>query len=183
MTQVARPMRAICIAAFLTLFLVLARDKHVLAQDLTNITHVDGHTWAGWPEHTRLIVLYGFISGMNMQAKSIERHHGNVESQTSGDSISSSCKSAKDITAQFYIDNVSIEQVFQALNEMYADHSTRNISLSDAILFIRKWIMGCSEEDFNQILSFLKQGGDASLKSILAIRDKNGNVLRDIPFP
>lgn len=176
-------MRTYCIAAFLTLFLVLALDKHVLAQDLTNITHIDGHTWAGWPEHTRLVVLYGFVSGMNMQTKSIERHHDNVESKSPGDIISSSCKSAKDITAPFYIDNVSVGQVFQALNEMYADHSTRNIPLSDAILFIRKWIMGCSEEDFNQILLFLKQGGDASLKSILAIRDKDGNVSRHIPFP
>jgi len=66
---------------------------------------------------------------------------------------------------------------------MYADHSTRNISLSDAILFTRKWIMGCSEEDFNQVLLFLKKGSDASSKSSLAIRDKEGNVLRHIPFP
>jgi len=176
-------MRAICIAAFLTLCLVLTLNKHVLAQDLTNITRIDGHVWTSWPEHTRLIVLYGFVSGMNMQAKSIERHYGNVEKQTQEHITDSSCKSTKDITAPFYIDNVSMEQVFQALNEMYADHSTRNISLSDAILFIRKWIMGCSEEDFNQILLFLKQGGDASVKSILAIRDKDGNILRYIPFP
>jgi hypothetical protein len=176
-------MRTICIAAFLSLFLVLARDKHVLAQDLTNITHVDGHTWAGWPEHTRLIVLYGFVSGMNMQARSIERHHGNIESKPSRDTTNSTCKSAKDITAPFYIDNVSVEQIFQALNEMYADHSTRNISLSDAILFTRKWILGCSEEDFNQVLLFLRKGSDASSKSSLPIRDKDGNVLRRIPFP
>ena len=176
MTQAAHPMRTNCIAAFLTLFLVLALDKHVLAQDLTNITHIDGHTWAGWPEHTRIVILYGFVSGMNMQAKSIERHHGTVETQSTGVDNNSSCNLAKEL-APFYIDNVSIEQVFQALNEMYAYHSTRDIPLSDAIHFARKWITGCSEEDFSQIFLFLKQGGDASLKSILAIRDKNGKVL------
>lgn len=182
MTQVVHPMRAICIAAFLTLFLVLIPNKHVLAQDLTNTTHIDGHTWAGWPEHTRLIVLYGFVSGMNMQAKSIERHHGTVETQSTGVDNNSSCNLVKEL-APFYIDNVSIEQIFQALNEMYADHSTRNIPLSDAILFTRKWIMGCSEEDFNQILLFLKQDVDVPSRSTLAIRDKEGNVLRHIPFP
>lgn len=182
MTQAAHPMRTNCIAGFLTLFLALTLNTHALAQDLTNITHIDGHAWTSWPEHTRIVILYGFVSGMNMQAKSIERHHSIVETQSTRGDNNSSCNLAKEL-APFYIDNVSIEQMFQALNEMYADYSTRNIPLSDAILFTRKWIMGCPEEDFNQILLFLKQGVDVPSRSTLAIRDKDGNVLRYILFP
>jgi hypothetical protein len=173
---------------FFMVSMVVVPSVWAASPDMSDISKIDGHVWMSWPEHTRVIVLYGVVCGMNMAVSSIKKSNDtdvalNVHKIELNKNKEHECFVEFKNLDRHLIDNVRIDQLLYGLDQMYADISTRNILLSDAILFVRNWIHGASADEFNGPLRYLKEGSKAQAVEHLVVRGSDGRVNKIIKFP
>ena len=181
-------MPAKCILSLFVVSVLMVSQVWASSPDMKDISRIDGHVWMSWPEQTRVIVLYGVVCGMNMAISSMKKGNDtnlvlNAQRLELGDGVERGSGIDNEEMLRYVVKDVRIDQLVYGLDQMYADASTRNILLSDAILFVRNWIHGASADEFNGPLRYLKEGDTSQAAEHLVVRGSDGRVNKIIKFP
>lgn len=152
-----------------TIFPILISLTITSAYAYADAQNPDGNDWnKGMTMEKKIGYLHGFIDGANGVMIGIFAVGDTPNKKLSG----------------YVLTGMTLQQMIDGLDSLYADFKNRNIPLVFAIYVVNKQIKGTSSNDIERILLWLRSGGNRKyMDDYLTIKDSYGNIVRTIIFP
>jgi hypothetical protein len=167
--EVVRMKKIICIV-----LLTLLPCLPVHAFNLMNPT---GNDWLTWDRSTQIGYTAGFLDGANGTALGI---FGDSYRFITGEKAGEGTV----LILAYALNGVSIAQIIDGLNQLYANPENRGIPTSYAVHVVYKQLRDAPDQDIEQILLWLRSGASFETRSkYLSVRNSAGITIKRITFP